>query len=166
MKQTLGHGVKNRSLNIIYALLALIFLAVMLDKFVFPYRRLEIFAFYELYSRGSGWDDAIASIFIESPQRYADQIRVMLSVAEEKSHTEEVAITFVEYVLNEKGVKHELAMFGAKHTDPKLKCLVRKILSDEPNHRVISSSDGIEVSIMVDNVNCDDLFTQHREQQP
>jgi len=100
------------------SLLVLALIAVVVTINVYPYSRIEVGLLHIMYRAGSGFDDGAADIIIRNQQRYSPQIVQMLSGAKPDSGSEEIALDFVEYVIDQPGVREALKKMGNTHTDP------------------------------------------------
>ncbi len=116
---------------------------------LYPYSKLEVWVLHQMYDRGSGWDDAAADIVMRNPNRYAPQIRRMLDRAEPGSADEAVALVFVEFVIEEPGVREALQRRGESHPDQRTADLISAILDGPPRTIPIYERDGVSVKILV-----------------
>ena len=134
---------KKRKLKTILLSLFGLFLTVLLiDMFVIPMKKVELLGLHNMYLKGSGYDDGAASIIVENPQRYADELINILEKAKLGSEDEDMALTFIEYVIDQPRVREALAGFGENHPNEDTKCLVQIILSDEPTMEPVTDSSG------------------------
>ena len=110
----------------IYGLLGMLASLVIIDKLVYPLKRVELVSLYKIYLKGSGFDDGAQEWVYTKQTRYAPEIIKMLNESKPGSLNEHVAITFVELVIDQPGVKESLETFGNNHPDQEMRCLVKK----------------------------------------
>ena len=123
--------------------------ALAIYKNVYPYSKLEVWVLHLMYSRGSGWDDAAFAIISRHPQRYATQIQRMLDRANPGSGDEIIALEFVEFVIEEPGIRDSLRKRGDNHPDRRTTNLISAILDAPPKTVTISEGDGVSVKLVV-----------------
>lgn len=127
----------------IYTLIIIVALtALAIYKNVRPYSKFEIWALHKVYSFGSGWDDAAFSIVSNHPTRYSPQIERMLRNARAGSNDEEISLSFVEFVIEEPGIREALKSRGDTHTDPASADLIASILEGPPETVTVIEDDG------------------------
>ncbi|MET1254163.1 hypothetical protein [Aliikangiella maris] len=115
---------------------------LMIDTFIISHKKIELLALHHIYLKGSGNDDGAIAIIAENPQRYSDELIKLLKGAKPGSDDEEMALDFIEIVLEQPGVRDALIEFGASHPVADTKCLVEIILSDEPTMEPIIDNSG------------------------
>ncbi len=133
----------------LFVILAVVTGALAINKNVYPYSKLEIWVLHLMYSRGSGWDDGAADIISRHPQRYAPQIQRMLDRASPGSGDEIIALEFVEFVIEQPGIRDSLRKRGDNHPDRRTANLISAILDGPPKTVTISEGDGVSVKLVV-----------------
>jgi hypothetical protein len=128
--------------TIALSLVGLFLTVLMIDMFVIPMKKVELLGLHSMYLKGSGYDDGAASIIVENPQRYADELINILEKAKPGSEDEGMALTFIEYVIDQPRVREVLAGFGDNHPSEDTRCLVQIILSDEPTMEPLTDASG------------------------
>lgn len=123
--------------------------ALVINRNVYPYSKLEIWVLHLMYSRGSGWDDAVFGVISRHPQRYAPQIQRMLERANPGSADEIIALRFAEFVIDQPGIQDSLRTRGENHPDPRTANLISRILDGPPKTVTISERDGVSVKLVV-----------------
>ncbi|MGX5173997.1 hypothetical protein ACUR5C_08250 [Aliikangiella sp. IMCC44653] len=132
---------KKRKLKIIFfSLFGLILTVFLIDMFVIPIKKIELIGLHKIYLKGSGYDDGAVSIIVENQQRYSGELINILEKAKPGSVDEDMALTFIEYVIDQPRVREALAVFGENHPNHDTKCLVQNILSDEPTMKPVTDS--------------------------
>jgi len=133
---------KHKIKIVILSLVGLSITIFLVDNFIAPTRGLELSAIHSMYLKGSGYDDGAQSIIMENPKRYSDEIIDILNTAKPESDEEDMALTFVELVIEQPRVRESLAKFGNDHPNSDTRCLVQIILSDEPVLTPITDNSG------------------------
>ena len=123
--------------------------ALAISKNIYPYSKLEVWVLHQMYSRGSGWDDAAFQIISRNPQRYAPQIQRMLDRADPGSGDEKIALAFVEFVIEQPGIRDSLRRRGENHPDRSPANLISAILEGPPKGVPIVERDGVSATLIV-----------------
>lgn len=133
---------KQKLKTIFLSLIGFLLTILLIDVFVIPMKKVELLGLHSMYLKGSGYDDGAASIIVENPQRYSDELINILKSAKPGSDDEDMALTFIEYVIDQPRVRETLAEFGNSHSNADTKCLVQIILSDQPVVEPVTDSSG------------------------
>lgn len=138
-----------KRMTIVTALLVVAIGALAISKNVYPYSKLEIWVLHLMYSRGSGWDDAAFHIISRNPQRCAPQLERMLNRADPGSDDEMIALAFVEFVIEQPGIRDSLRRRGENHPDQPTANLISAILDGPPKTETIDERDGVSLKLVV-----------------
>jgi len=133
---------KQKFKTITVSLFGIFLTLLLIDLFVIPMKKVELLGLHSMYLKGSGYDDGATSIIVENQQRYADEIISILKKSKPGSEDEELALTFIEYVIDQPRVRETLAGFGENHPSHDTRCLVQIILSDEPTMKPVTDASG------------------------
>jgi len=149
---------KQKLKAVIFFLIGILATILLTDVFFIPMKKVELLGLHSIYLKGSGYDDGAISIILDNPQRYSDELINILKSAEPGSEDEELALTFIEAVLDQPRVREMLVEFGADHPVADTKCLVQIILSDGPTMEPIIDESGevMAYKTIASRFNCND----------
>lgn len=149
---------KRKRKIVVFSLIGIVVTILLVDLFIIPMKKVELSGLYSIYLKGSGYDDGAMSIVVENPQRYSDEIINILKSAEPGSDDEDMALTFVEAVIDQPKVREALVEFGVNHPIADTRCLVQIILSNEPTMAPIRDSAGkvIAYKTIASRFNCEE----------
>ncbi len=144
---------------IVFSLIGIVLTILLVDIFIIPMKKVELMGLHNMYLKGWGYDDGAMSIVVENPQRYSDEIINILKSSEPGSDDEDLALTFVEAIIEQPKVREALAEFGISHPSADTRCLVQIILSDEPTMTPIRDSSGnvIAYKTIASRFNCEEI---------
>lgn len=109
----------------------------------------QIRQLYQMYSRGSGWDDGAVGIILNDRARYAPQIKSMIDQAAPGTMEEEIALTFFELVIDIPDVRDSLKKYGENHPDPDTARLISQMLKGPMPRLRVLEGDGIAVDLIL-----------------
>jgi len=138
-----------KPMTILIVVLVVVAGALVINRNVYPYSELEIWTLHLLYNRGSGWDDAATDIISRHQQRYGSQIQRMLERAKPGSGDEIIALEFVEFVIEQPGIRDSLRRRGENHPDQMTTNLISAILDGPPKTVSIIEGDRVSVKLVM-----------------
>lgn len=102
-----------------------------------PVRIQELKLMYKASTQGpGGFDDAVHTTLVQSPEKYAGPLVRLLKTSEPGSQQEDLALSFIELVRGGAEVDSALKAFGAQHPNPQTRQLVVSILGAKVPARV------------------------------
>ncbi len=102
-----------------------------------PVRIQELKLMHIASSQGpGGFDDAVQMAILKNPDKYAGPLVNLLNNSTPGSSQENLALSYIELVMQQPGVSSSLTAFGAKHPTPEVQRLVTAILSSKVPGRV------------------------------
>lgn len=105
-------------------------------------REYELTLLFKVSREGpGGFDDAVNDRIADNPERYSEPLIKILEKSKPGTTQEDLALSFIDFVKKENGVRKALCKFGRRHPDPSTQQLVMLILSDTPSTKLVSVSD-------------------------
>ena len=119
-------------LTIVVAIVVVGAALLLIDRFVYPMRRVELHLLSLALSYGRGLDDGASVWLAQHQDRYAPEILRSLRIARPGSDQERSALGLVEFVLDAAGVRDALKRFGCSHTNAETVRFVADVFEGPP----------------------------------
>lgn len=119
--------------------------------------QLDLRSLYEVYLKGSGYDDGVSAEIQANSGRYAREVIELLKISTAGSRDEEVALFGAEFVLSKPGITEALVDYGTTHPNKDTKCFIESILDGPPQTIPVARSSNGKVTavLLVSDDSCD-----------
>jgi hypothetical protein len=134
------------------AFAGLIVVLAVVNKFIIPFKKIELWGVYKIYLLGSGMDDGAVDYFSSHKQRYKKIVLEMLDNSTVDSFNANASFLFGELLLDDADVELKITELSKSHPEREIRCFWHDVLNGRyETVKVDMGSENVAVYRVKDN---------------